>query len=512
VGQRQGRRKRLTDRTLSSLNTIFTHIPGHPITFSRIHRLRYWEETEGAMNRITWTILIVLGSALAITVLLLLRAHRENDDLRSQFNTVGTPEDAAVANVRQTSSTPDIVISLQRENRALRELVNSLETKSQTQAAKLHSARELVAAAAVAEPEKKSSYSIDPSFHYWGQFFDALRSGDRDTLLAFVNEQDLEDISQDDAARITYWEQSLNYVLEHGPSISHIHVEEADGYGEETYISFQMIRNGFIEHVEIGAYGDPGNWKLSNTDIDEIAYTLESITGKEVHPEEEMPDGIGGATFRLDDIDLTENWRPEEVLEHLWGVQRFWQAADFDGNGLPDSWTRDIAGLYATERDGVPVGLITKRIAEADMAPARGYRVLDRTGVPLNGYLYRVMERDANGTPYAETGRMAHCAVPSPYDCLNGRPILSGKAGSKSLVTGPVFAANQIPLPTICSTSSILSGIPGPSTLAPSSVTRTSSSIRIPDTVSLSARARSRLMYASCGPKFSARSRRPETK
>jgi hypothetical protein len=216
---------------------------------------------------------------------------------------------------------------------------------------------------------------------------------------------------------MAYWEQTIQYLTDHGPAISHIHIEEADGYSEESHISFRIIQNGRIEYLEISAYGDAGQWKLHRDSVDDLAHAVEYISGNTVHPEPRID--LGGAEFRLEDPGDVDFRYPSEVLDHLFSVQRFWQAADFDGNGRPDSWNRDIAGLFGTERDGRPVGLIHQRIAQADMAPNRAFRSVGRTGIPLNGFLYRVMDIDAEGLEYADTGRLAYCAVPSPYNPMD---------------------------------------------------------------------------------------------
>jgi hypothetical protein len=82
-------------------------------------------------------------------------------------------------------------------------------------------------------------------------------------------------------------------------------------------------------------------------------------------------------------------------------VESMWRESDFDGNGVNDFWTGDIAGFYGqTDANGDPLAQIQISYARADAKPLEKYAALAATGTPKSGYLYIAMDTDEDGKPY----------------------------------------------------------------------------------------------------------------
>lgn len=103
------------------------------------------------------------------------------------------------------------------------------------------------------------------------------------------------------------------------------------------------------------------------------------------------------------------------AIKLLSAAQADFRANDRDGDGLPNFWKADVAGLFATTRrgdpSGAPIALIDPRLAAADAAPAR--RIASSR--PWNGYWFRAILDPDETTP--DPHRFAYCAFPdSPRD------------------------------------------------------------------------------------------------
>lgn len=76
------------------------------------------------------------------------------------------------------------------------------------------------------------------------------------------------------------------------------------------------------------------------------------------------------------------------------------RANDRDGNGVKDFWTGDVAGLYTvTGKDGLPIHLIDREFAEADVLPLRPVAAPPK---PSHGYYFRALDIDESNPDTAE--------------------------------------------------------------------------------------------------------------
>jgi hypothetical protein len=97
-------------------------------------------------------------------------------------------------------------------------------------------------------------------------------------------------------------------------------------------------------------------------------------------------------------------WRRREDGRSLWWAvnavrhaESEFAARDLDGNGVPDYWTGDVAGLLAPfiATPGNVLGPEAARLARADAAP-----LAPRTPVPFHGYYVVVVRWDRDGSPF----------------------------------------------------------------------------------------------------------------
>ena len=111
------------------------------------------------------------------------------------------------------------------------------------------------------------------------------------------------------------------------------------------------------------------------------------------------------------------------ALKTLASAQADFRGNDRDGNKIQDFWTGDVASLYdlVPVGGGEPIKLIEKELADADPS---------RPGAkPYRGYWFTVLEKDEDGTSYAEDtkgegaegqknralSRFGFCAYPAEY-------------------------------------------------------------------------------------------------
>ncbi len=100
-------------------------------------------------------------------------------------------------------------------------------------------------------------------------------------------------------------------------------------------------------------------------------------------------------------------------LKSIATAQADFRANDRDGNGKPEFWRADIAGLYAgKDKEGRPVKLIDLSVAAADdravvdMAPHAPL-------APKAGVWYRALRHE--GEMALDPDRFAACAFPADY-------------------------------------------------------------------------------------------------
>jgi hypothetical protein len=110
----------------------------------------------------------------------------------------------------------------------------------------------------------------------------------------------------------------------------------------------------------------------------------------------------------------SESIRPNLMLKTIVNAQADFRANDRDGDGVPQFWRADIAGLYALAPGGGPaIRLIEQSVALADARRASDYAGLGPK-TPQRGYLYRAIRHTDEPKPDAET-RFAAVAFPANY-------------------------------------------------------------------------------------------------
>lgn len=88
----------------------------------------------------------------------------------------------------------------------------------------------------------------------------------------------------------------------------------------------------------------------------------------------------------------------EISLSLVRNAQETFKNSDSDGNGVPDYWTRDVAGLYALkDRSSQAIFLLDPATAAADPDGAARYNLAP---APKNGYFYKMMVSDPDGGVY----------------------------------------------------------------------------------------------------------------
>jgi len=133
------------------------------------------------------------------------------------------------------------------------------------------------------------------------------------------------------------------------------------------------------------------------------------------------------------------------ALASIHAAQADFRANDRDGNGVPDFWTGDVAGLLR-------YGLIDRATAEADTRPLRPLVPLP---IPSDGYYFRALDADGSIAPpetYRQetdrtSGKVHH---PSSFGFV-AYPAEPGATGSQILIineNGTVFGCRaNIPVP-----------------------------------------------------------------
>ncbi len=87
--------------------------------------------------------------------------------------------------------------------------------------------------------------------------------------------------------------------------------------------------------------------------------------------------------------------------------------SDMDGNGINDYWAADVAGLYCLVKAGEPIAAVGRGTAAADAHPIgvpyehKGVvydfkRVNAKDPEPKSGYLFQMIQRDADGKHFAD--------------------------------------------------------------------------------------------------------------
>lgn len=97
-------------------------------------------------------------------------------------------------------------------------------------------------------------------------------------------------------------------------------------------------------------------------------------------------------------------------LRSIFNAQGEFRAKDSDGNKIHDYWRDDIAGLYALEKDGMPIKLLDLSIALADLSAKRDmsiYGTLSTKG----DYWVRALRHATEKEPGPD--RFAACAFPA---------------------------------------------------------------------------------------------------
>jgi hypothetical protein len=94
---------------------------------------------------------------------------------------------------------------------------------------------------------------------------------------------------------------------------------------------------------------------------------------------------------------IAENEREAfTVMKYLSSAEADFRANDRDGNKINDFWTGDVAGLYFLQPAGLPLALIPKGLAEADVKPLR---TVVREAKPYHGYFFVALDQDDSLQP-----------------------------------------------------------------------------------------------------------------
>ncbi|MBI3099872.1 MAG: hypothetical protein HYY93_16800 [Planctomycetes bacterium] len=140
------------------------------------------------------------------------------------------------------------------------------------------------------------------------------------------------------------------------------------------------------------------------------------------------------------------------MLKCLVSTESTWRQTDSDGNGVLDYWTLDVAAFYGMkDKQGTRLEFIDRMQADADLRPETRYEGQPRTPRAWDGYLYRAMEFDEAGRPYAavpldlpaglarpdesvrlracHSTKYGFCAVPEVYDVTGIRTIIVNEEG-----------------------------------------------------------------------------------
>ena len=135
----------------------------------------------------------------------------------------------------------------------------------------------------------------------------------------------------------------------------------------------------------------------------------------------------------------------EVSLQFIRNAQETFKNSDSDGNGVPDYWTRDVAGLHSLkDRSGQAIFLLDPGTAAADPDGAARYNLAP---APKNGYFYKMMVSDPDGEAYQKDdgktnktkyGVVAWPAVPGATGKFTFITNESGKVWKKDTQGKPV--------------------------------------------------------------------------
>ena len=99
-------------------------------------------------------------------------------------------------------------------------------------------------------------------------------------------------------------------------------------------------------------------------------------------------------------------------LKQLCTYEAVWRTCDSDKNGVADYWVRDVAAFHAIhDANGKAIALIALSFGRADAAPAFVYPELGGIRSAKQGFCFRAMISDQDGTAYI-TGRNAPVTAP----------------------------------------------------------------------------------------------------
>jgi hypothetical protein len=147
---------------------------------------------------------------------------------------------------------------------------------------------------------------------------------------------------------------------------------------------------------------------------------------------DEAPAPSSDAPDAMEPVEVAPTYSASEqraiaAMKMLLTVQKLVRQADLDRNGAADFWTGDIAGLYGLRKeDGSPVQQIPRSLAQADAEPLKAWDSVGDTGTPYHGYLFQVVSRQVDDTPYrldedgdgrktTHTSKFAICARPAAW-------------------------------------------------------------------------------------------------
>ena len=104
------------------------------------------------------------------------------------------------------------------------------------------------------------------------------------------------------------------------------------------------------------------------------------------------------------------------ALKALMYAQANWRASDLDLNGVPDCWTKDVAGMYAFEaHPGRRVACVSFDLAAADPAGVPHYPGCFPKGcVPHKGYFFRLIP-SPKSPDVDPKDQFAYCAYPAEH-------------------------------------------------------------------------------------------------
>lgn len=95
-------------------------------------------------------------------------------------------------------------------------------------------------------------------------------------------------------------------------------------------------------------------------------------------------------------------------LKTLSSAQADFRANDRDGDGVPQFWRADVAGLYHVARAGSAIKLIDLSVAEADDRP----QSLLARRAPKSGHWYRAIRHADEDPKKLDPNRFAFCCYP----------------------------------------------------------------------------------------------------